>query len=122
MNINGTIFIQACNFFVAYLILRFFYFKPAAHAIQKEQAVKADLQVSIATLQATIAAKQYEQKKQAREHQVYYEKNTPDAAQALFDFVKGAPAPLLVNYADQLNIKQIQNDFVAELLRKVDHV
>lgn len=122
MNINGTIFVQACNFFAAYLILRFFYFKPAAHALQKEEAVKADLQVSIATLQATIAAKQYEQKKQTRGYQVYYEQNTPDVSKIMSDFVNNVPVPVCIDHIDQLHIEQIQNDLVDQLLRKVDNV
>lgn len=119
MNINGTLLIQACNFFGAYLILRFLYCKPAAHALQKEYALKADLHVSISTLQASIAAKQYEQKKQARGYQVYYEQNTPDAVHSRFDVITDIRVPLPIETVDAAHIEQLQNDLVHELRKKV---
>lgn len=122
MNVNGTLIVQALNFFLAYIILRFLYFKPAAAALTKEQAVKDDLQVSIATLQATVAAKQYEQKKVARSYQVYYEQHAPEVAQSAVSFVKDVGAGLQVPTLDQKELGIITNEVVEQLLNKVDHV
>lgn len=37
MNINGTLFIQAFNFFITYWMLRFFLFKPVVAIIEHEK-------------------------------------------------------------------------------------
>ena len=120
MNVNSTIFIQACNFFFAYLILRYFYFKPAANAIRKERSVTVDLQVSISTLQATIAAKQYEQKKSLRNQHILYEQHTPHAVQSTF-YEPNMQALQPIVTIDASRIEQLQNDLVTQVISKVDH-
>jgi len=44
MNINATLFVQAINFFIAYLLFRFILLKPAYQAIQLEQQEKDQLE------------------------------------------------------------------------------
>ena len=44
MNINATLFVQAINFFIAYLLFRFILLKPAYQVIQQEQQEKERLE------------------------------------------------------------------------------
>jgi hypothetical protein len=48
MNINATLFVQAINFFIAYLLFRFILLKPAYRIIQQEQWEKERLEDRIA--------------------------------------------------------------------------
>ncbi len=48
MNINATLFVQAINFFIAYLLFRFILLKPAYHAIVQEQEDQGRLEGLVA--------------------------------------------------------------------------
>jgi len=52
MNLNVTLFVQACNFFVVYWMLRIFLFKPVVTIINNEHAQDA-LMMSIIGQQKT---------------------------------------------------------------------
>ena len=43
MNLNVTLFIQACNFFIVYWMLRIFLFKPVVTIINNEHAEDASI-------------------------------------------------------------------------------
>ena len=44
MNVNGTIVIQAINFFIAYVLLRYLLFKPAKEAIDQDHVALQQLE------------------------------------------------------------------------------
>ncbi len=48
MNINATLFVQAINFFIAYLLFRFILLKPAYRAIVQEQEDQGRLEGLVA--------------------------------------------------------------------------
>ena len=48
MNINATMFVQAINFFIAYLLFRFILLKPAYRAIVQEQKDQGRLEGLVA--------------------------------------------------------------------------
>jgi hypothetical protein len=61
--INGTLIVQAFNFLLAYLILRFLLLKPVVAYIQQEAARKRALQLSVESL--TVGLQVQEQEKAA---------------------------------------------------------
>ena len=46
-SVDVTLLIQACNFFIAYIILRKFVFEPACHILDQEEGQDKNLQASI---------------------------------------------------------------------------
>lgn len=48
MNINATLFVQAINFCIAYLLFRFIFLKPAYRSIQQEQSDQKQLEGMVA--------------------------------------------------------------------------
>lgn len=48
MNINATLFVQAGNFFIAYLLFRYLFLKPAYQELQQDEAHKHALEDTVA--------------------------------------------------------------------------
>ena len=55
MNINATLFVQAINFFIAYLLFRFIFLKPAYRAIVQEQTDREKLEGLVASDEKSLA-------------------------------------------------------------------
>ena len=55
MNINATLFVQAINFFIAYLLFRFIFLKPAYRAIVQEQTDREKLEGLVASDEQSLA-------------------------------------------------------------------
>lgn len=56
--INGTLFIQALNFFIAYIALKKILFEPGLKLLQKRAKKRAKLNREIVSLQESIAAEE----------------------------------------------------------------
>ena len=55
MNINATLFVQAINFFIAYLLFRFIFLKPAYRVIVQEQNEREQLEGIVAGDERSLA-------------------------------------------------------------------
>jgi len=111
MFINFTLVIQACNFFIAYHLLRVVLFKPAVGALYEERQFKQNLQLHINAIQMLIF--QHEEEKQ--DQQALFHKKAsnhiPNAAQ--YDFF------ILKDISPQLPLKELNIQQLALLKQKL---
>ena len=60
MTINGTLFVQIINFFIAYLIMRTFLFKPVIAIIHSEKTEQERLHATLEALKMSVDLAQQE--------------------------------------------------------------
>jgi hypothetical protein len=122
MDINCTLVVQGINFFLVYLLLRHFLFKPVVHSVLQEREEQATLQRDIK--ECTGAIEHQEQEKRARwlVYQQSFEQEVPSVVREdLFVFRNlVTEQPYRVVPDDRL--KQLTSEVVASLVTRVDHV
>jgi len=79
--INATMLVQACNFFIAYALLRTLLFKPAIKAIQQEQQEKEHLESRIAEREKKLEQTNEEKKLAWQKFQEQFSRAAPDVKQ-----------------------------------------
>jgi len=73
--------VQACNFFIAYALLRTLLFKPAIKAIQQEQQEKEHLESRIAEREKKLEQTNEEKKLAWQKFQEQFSRAAPDVKQ-----------------------------------------
>ena len=98
MIINGTLFAQVFNFFIAYLMLKHILFKPALNIILQHEERQLQVQHDIVLLKNTVAQELVHQKKQHFEwaHKIAHMK--PDNIGNVFSVT---PAPFIYAFITQ---------------------
>ncbi len=62
MNINATLFVQAGNFFIAYLLFRYILLKPGYQALQEKKTYQASLEDTVALDKRAVEKERQNQK------------------------------------------------------------
>lgn len=122
MNINATIIIQVFDFGLAYVLLRYFLFKPAINVIRREESEQEKIKSIIAQQEQSIVLKEKERQKNWYQCRSYFMQHRPsiDVLQ-LFIFKRLIP---------EVEQYHIEDDAVAILLidvqraleKKINHV
>jgi hypothetical protein len=119
MNINFTLIIQACNFIIAYLILRFLFFKPAYHAIEEERSYHQTLSDRIETGQAMLNHLNLEKQQEWQTYQQDFSRSTPNTSQPDLYIYKGITPEIFPTPIDENQRQQLELDMVQTILKKV---
>ena len=117
--INCTIIVQAINFFIAFFIIKYFFFKPVLAQINAEDSLQESLLATIQTHRATVAQKEQELAEQWGAAQQYFDKNIPSIRQEPFFASK---SPILKPEFEQRVINETAAHAMRQLIKKVDHV
>ena len=121
MQINGTLFIQAINFFIAYLLLRFFLFKPAVALIQGERAEVNAFLERISNHQKALEARSREKAEKWRYYQTEFLQRVPFVGrEEIHVFKKIAPA-LYEPPIEEHELVRLERDLIKKLIQKVDN-
>jgi Tfp pilus assembly protein PilO len=120
MNINFTLIIQALNFFVAYLVLRYFLFKPTVAVIEQERAEENGLKKAIKQEAETNLALIQNNKLEWQIYQKEFLARLPNVSISdLFIYRDLAPA-IKAPQADTHELNQLQQEVVQGIIKKVE--
>ena len=122
MTLNGTLIAQAINFCIAYVLLRWLYFKPAIVQIQQEEEITTHVKNTISSRSLAIKQKQRQQKEQWLACQQYCQEQMPSIAQPDI-FVSATDAPVVEQLVcDDAELKKLSDAVTQVLVQRIDHV
>ena len=75
--INATIFIQAIHFFIAFFLIKYFFFKPIVAQINAEDALQESLISTVQEHQIAVAQKERELLEHWQAMRAYFAKHVP---------------------------------------------
>ncbi len=117
--INCTLIVQAINFFIAFLIIKYCFFKPVVAEIHAEDALQESLMNTVQARRKIVAEKEQELLSQWQSAQQHFEHNTPSLRQEPFFSTK----PSLVKpHFDHRMVDDVAKRVATELIKRVDHV
>lgn len=116
--INCTLIVQIINFFIAFFIIKYFFFKPILASLHAEDAFQNTLINKIQTHRAMVAQKEQELSVQWQSVQRYFEQNSPSLKQRpSFPF----RSPIIMPSFDSHTITDAAHKVVSQLVKKVEH-
>ena len=121
MNINATLIIQAGNFLIAYLMLRFLFFKPVVAVIRQEQAHVDGLVGQLNEKRKVMHALELTRHEQWHTAQQEFRNRFPDVTSPQLYIFKGLSSERAVEFADEQEIKQLEDELVKQIIQKVEH-
>lgn len=121
MNINATLIIQACNFFIAYTMLRFLFFKPVLAIIRQDQAHLDGLIGQVNEKRKTILALEQSRQEQWRAAQQEFRNRLPDVTSTHLHVFKGIAPEREISFIDDLHIKQLESELTKDIIERVKH-
>jgi len=120
MVVNATLFVQAFNFFIAYLMLRFLLFKPALKALEQERKEREHLDEVIDEREKTLAQKTEEKEKVWAEKRKAFQDAAPDIEVAHVGHTDVTPEHEPV-VPEEKEIEQLVKQVQEEVEKKVQH-
>ena len=118
--INFTLIIQAINFFIAFFIIKYFFFKAAVSHINVEDKLQQSLITIVQEHQLAIAHKEQEINAHWQSVKNYFVQNGP-AIRAEPFFIAKRPS-IVIPHFDHAQIVQGAKDLAQALIKQVDHV
>jgi len=110
--------VQACNFFIAYALLRTLLFKPAVKAIQQEQQEKEHLNKLIAEREKKLEQTNEEKKQAWQKFQGQFAQAAPDVKQDYIAHADVEPPEEEKQITDE-ELERLAEDMSKELVKKV---
>jgi hypothetical protein len=117
--INCTIIVQAINFFIAFFIIKYFFFKPVLAQINAEDSFQESLLNTVQANRTIVAQKEKELAEQWRSAQQYFDQHTPSTVQE--PFFASKPAIIKPEF-DRRMVDDIAMKAAQQLIKKVEHV
>ena len=122
IEINSTIILQACNFLIAYLVMRTFLFRPVVTVIEQEAAQLHGLITSVESRKIVVTQKEHEKRDRWIAHQQEFITLAPVTFdQDLIVFKNLAPAYTPEQLSPE-HVRSIVKQATTSLVHKVDHV
>ncbi len=110
MNVNATLIVQAGNFFCAYLILRYWFFKPILAAIKEQEAHEESVNRLIEKTRFVVLSKTQEREDLWAACYKHFQKQSPASL--------NAREAILRNITPDLEPSIIEKDEMARLIDK----
>ena len=121
MKPNATLLVQAINFFVAYLMLRYLFIKPAVKAIEQEQQEKDHLQANIDEREKKLQKTAEKKEQEWSEFQEQFSHASPPVKKARIAHADVKPIKKEQELTEQQQ-DQIAEDVKEAIVKKVRHV
>lgn len=121
MNINATLIIQAGNFLIAYLILRFLFFKPVVAVVRQEQAHVDGLVNQLNEKRKMIHALELTRQDQWSMAQKEFRNRFPDVSSYQANISKDLSVEHAIEFASEIEIRQLEDELVKQIIEKVEH-
>jgi len=119
--INLTLIIQALNFFIAYLILRYFLLKPGLQALDQEDTQQANLVMRLEHVRLRMLEKQQQLLANWQEYKKSFARNTPLVSDRAL-LAKQSLIPISRTIFDQSMVQEKVHELQDTLSKKVTHV
>ncbi len=121
VDINATLVVQAFNFFIAYLLLRYLLIKPAMQVLRQEDEETAHLQ-SLSEERTQMLAQTVEEKEEAwKDFQTLFSQEAPHVRRN--GIVHSGVEPIKpAGLPQQQELAQLANDLQRVITKKVSHV
>jgi hypothetical protein len=119
--INATLIIQAGNFLIAYLLLRFFFFKPVVSIIRQEQAYVDGLVNQLNQKRRLIHSLELSRKDQWYAAQQEFRNRFPDVVCQDIQTFKESLHENPLKLADQNELEQLKDELAKKIVEKVRH-
>ena len=120
MNINATLLIQACNFFIVYWMLRIFLFKPVVNVINHEYAQDAALEGVIGQQKKSLAIQEKERQNAWYLCREYFKKHQVHRPVVITEFMHDVDVS--VEHMPQQKIEDMAHHACSVLKEKIKHV
>ncbi len=117
--INFTLIVQAINFFIAFFLIKYLFFKPIVAQIQAEDDFQESLLNTVQANRTLVAQKEQELRAQWQSAQDHFKENTPSLKPAHFFSPRAA---LVKPEFDQSVIARTLKQATTELINRIDHV
>ncbi len=118
--INITFFIQAFNFFIAFVLIKYMLFRPALAQIKADDLFQETLINSIQESQGAIAQKEQELRNQMRALRSYFATHAPSVRPGVL-FAEKKPGITFPDF-DPKMLDEYRATLAAKLVKTVDHV
>lgn len=118
--VNLTLLVQAVNFFLAYLILKYFLLKPAIAAINAEDGIENHLVSLVHQNHQRISNKQHEIQRKWHECQKSFAQFTPILITE--SLIKKTTPALLIHGINKHDVNVRAHEIEDKLIKKVAHV
>ena len=118
--INFTLVVQGVHFFIAFILIKHFFFKAAVNQIVAQDRLQESLIGAVQEHQAAISQKEQELREQWQAMRTYFSHNAPSLKQEPLFF--GKRSSIIIPQFDQASLKQSADNVSKKLLRMVDHV
>ena len=118
--INFTLVIQAINFFIAFLLIKFFFFKTAVDHIQSEETLQKTLNAKVGNYQELVNSQEQKLKNQWHNMVRHFSFNSPSLKPKPF-FVQKLSPRSLPEIDPEARTQEI-TQLTKELINKVNHV
>lgn len=122
MEINFTLVVQAFNFFIGYMILRYFLFKPVVPVIEEERAYEKGLHLKVAVGQDALKNREHEKQEQWLGYQQHFVQQVPEISQPLGFIFRGISPIIEVQAVNSQDVARLKREVTHELVQKVEHV
>jgi hypothetical protein len=117
--INCTLIVQTINFFIAFFIIKYFFFKPVLANINAEDLFQESLLNTVQRHRTIVAKKEQELVDQWRAAQQYFEAHSPSISQK--PFFASRP-PIIKPEFDRNMLEPTAKQAALQLIKRVDHV
>ena len=122
MEINLTLLLQGCNFFIAYIILKKFLFRPAFDAIQHEEFIQGNLQADIMQCKAAVEQKKQEKYRRWGTCKSYFQQHAPSSVPYELFVFKYVSLGSIDSLLTDKEYQHLLHDVQQALIKKVEHV
>jgi len=124
MNINATLFVQMINFYIFYLIMRKWLFKPVIAIIDVDNTKKSHLMHTIEDQRITIENKEKERQEQRHSNRAYFQKHWPFNTETVHTSVPlyGETNSTADMHKEMYGIDDMVQEIKKKLEEKIKHV
>lgn len=122
MDINFTLVVQACNFFVAYSLLRRFFFRPTIVIIEQEEMEKKVIREMISQQKNDLELQKEARRRQWHECRLYFVEQRPEGVAEQQGVFKNISPHVPQYKAEEGIIRQHIAEVKKTLEEKIQHV
>lgn len=122
MNINFTLIIQVCNFFIAYILLRRFFFRPVIGIITEEEIAKSTIYTAIEEQRQFLQSQREIGQKQWNDCRTYFMNRRPDSVLGYYGIFKNISPYISSHILSDIEIERYSVEIKKVLEEKIRHV
>jgi hypothetical protein len=117
--INATLIVQVVHFFIAFALIKYFFFKPAVAHINAEETLQESLVNGVQEYQRIVADKEKEISDQLHDVRAYFSQNVP-SLKTPPTLVPSRPSVVMPHFNEEAAL-QASQEIAQAIIKKVAH-